>query len=174
VKKRVAIFICMIALLGLLAVPGAASASTGLTRLERQVVSLINQKRAAHHLARLRVNTKLVSAARSHSREMGAKHYFGHCSADGAQFTSRLIHYGYTRAGCRSWSAGEDIAWGSGLYGTALATVKAWMKSAPHRRVILHGTFRDIGIGAVVHSGGYGGCSGPVTFFTMDLGRRIS
>ena len=173
-KKHVVVLICMIALVGLLAAPGAASASTRLTKLELQVVSLINQTRAAHHLAKLSVNLKLVRASRSHSREMGAKQYFGHSSADGELFTSRLMRFGYSRTGCRYWGAGENIAWGSGLYATAAATVNAWMHSAPHRHVILHGTFRDIGIGAVECSSGYGDCSSPVTFFTLDLGRRIS
>jgi uncharacterized protein YkwD len=167
------VIVCMIALAGALLLPSVASASTTLTKLEQQVVNLVNQKRANHGLVKLRVNAKLVSAARSHSTEMGNKQYFAHDSASGETFAHRLIRFGYTRSGYSSWSAGENIAWGSGLYATAVATVNAWMKSSAHRAVILTRKFRDIGLGAVVCKSGYSSVSSPVTFFTMDVGRRI-
>jgi uncharacterized protein YkwD len=173
VKKRFIVFISMIALMGLLALPTVASASTTLTDLEKQVVTLVNQKRAAHGLVELKISGTLVRAARSHSREMGSKQYFGHPSYGGESFSHRLVRLGYTREGYSYWAAGENIAWGSGLDGTAEATVNAWMKSKAHRAVILHAKFRELGIGAVVCSDGYGDCDNPVTFFTLDLGRRV-
>jgi uncharacterized protein YkwD len=174
-RARLIVIACMVALAAALLLPSAASATTTttLTKLERQVVDLVNQKRAKNGLVKLRVNTKLQYAARAHSREMAAKQYFSHNSASGEAFQHRLIRYGYKRSGCSYWAAGENIAWGSGLYATAVATVNAWMKSPGHRAVILTRKFRDIGLGAVVCQDGYGSCSSPVTFFTMDVGRRI-
>jgi uncharacterized protein YkwD len=172
VKKRLVVLICMIALAVALAAPATASASVTLTKLEKQIVTLVNKKRAARGLAKLRVNAKLVKASRSHSREMGNQQYFAHDSASGESFAGRLIRFGYTREGCSAWSAGENIAWGTGLYSTAQHTVNVWMKSAAHRKVMLTAKFRDLGIGAVVCKDGYSGCSNPVTFFTLDLGRR--
>jgi uncharacterized protein YkwD len=153
-----------------------ASASTPLTltKLEQQVVNLVNQKRASHGLVKLRVNSKLETAARAHSKEMGSKQYFSHDSASGETFARRVIRYGYTRSGYSYWAAGENIAWGSGLYATANAVVNSWMKSPAHRAVILTRKFRDVGLGAVVCDNGYGSCASPVTFFTMDAGRRIN
>lgn len=170
---RFVVILCMMALTGALLLPSVASAATSLTRLEQQVVDLVNQKRAKHDLVKLRVNAKLVDAARSHSTEMGDKQYFSHDSASGETFSNRIIRLGYTRSGYSYWAVGENIAWGSGLYATAVATVNAWMKSPAHRAVILTKKFRDIGIGAVVCRSGYSSCSDPVTFFTMDVGRRI-
>ena len=173
-KTRLTVILCMVTLAGALLLPSVASASTTLTKLEQQVVRLVNQKRANHGLVKLRVNSRLATAARSHSREMGAKQYFSHNSASGEAFSHRLIRFGYKRSGYSYWAAGENIAWGSGLYATAVATVNAWMKSPGHRAVILTKKFRDIGMGTKLCQGGYGSCSSPVTFFTMDVGRRIN
>lgn len=172
-RKRLAVVLCMVALAAPLALPGAASATTTLTKLEKQVVTLINKKRAAHGLAPLRVNARLETAARAHSAQMGRRQYFSHDSASGETFTHRVIRYGYTRSGCRYWAAGENIAWGTGLYATAVATVNAWMKSPMHRTVILTRAFRNIGLGAVTWRSGFEGVATPVTFFTMDVGRRV-
>ena len=46
-----------------------------------------------------------------------------------------------------SWSAGENIAWGSGSLGTPASIVDGWMHSAGHRANILNGAFTQIGIG---------------------------
>ena len=173
-KARLTVILCMVALAGALLLPSVASAGTTLTKLEQQVVSLVNQKRANHGLVKLRVNARLVTAARSHSSEMGSRQYFSHNSANGETFSHRLIRLGYKRSGYSYWAAGENIAWGSGLYATAVATVNAWMKSPGHRAVILTKKFRDIGMGARVCQSGYGSCTSPVTFFTMDVGRRIN
>ena len=48
------------------------------------------------------------------------------------------------------------------------------MKSKAHRAVILTKAFRDLGVGAVKTDDGYGNVDGPVWFFTLDLGRRIT
>jgi uncharacterized protein YkwD len=172
-KARFIVIVCVVALTCALLLPSVASAGTTLTKLEQQVVSLVNQKRANHGLVKLRVNAKLQAAARSHSAEMGAQQYFSHNSASGESFSHRLIRFGYKRSGYSYWAVGENIAWGSGLYATAVATVNAWMKSPGHRAVILTKKFRDVGLGAVVCKDGYGSCSSPVTFFTLDVGRRI-
>ena len=172
-RTRLTVILCMVVLTGALLLPSAASAGTSLTKLEQQVVKLVNQKRANHGLVKLRVNARLVTAARSHSSEMGAKQYFSHNSGNGEAFSHRLIRLGYKRSGYSYWAAGENIAWGSGLYATAVATVNAWMKSSGHRAVILTKKFRDIGMGAKACPNGYGSCTSPVTFFTMDVGRRI-
>ncbi len=42
---------------------------------------------------------------------------------------------------------GENLAWGTGTLSTPQAIVRSWMSSPPHRANILHGAFRDTGIG---------------------------
>ena len=47
----------------------------------------------------------------------------------------------------RSWSVGENLAWGTGVLATPRATVRAWMHSPDHRANLLDRRFADVGIG---------------------------
>jgi uncharacterized protein YkwD len=174
-KKRTAAIIAfaMLAALLVVSVPEVASASSpSLNCYEKQVVNLVNQERTKRGLARLRVNAKLVNAARTHSTDMGDNQYFGHDSPTGESWSARIVNHGYRRVGYRVWKAGENIFWGAGLFSSPVMAVDQWMDSPAHRQVILTKDFRDLGIGAVEHEGGFGQCCGTVWFFTLDLGRR--
>jgi len=173
-KTRCGIVILLVALATLLfaTMPAAAPASISLNSYEQQLVKAINKERTARHLAKLRVNAKLVDAARSHSADMGEKQYFDHNSPSGETWSRRIVRHGYTREGYRTWKAGENIAWGAGLCSSPVAIVDSWMGSSMHRAVILARDFRDLGVGAV-SCDGYGSVDGLVWFFTLDLGRRV-
>jgi uncharacterized protein YkwD len=173
-KKRYGIVIMLAALAALLlmSIPAAAPAATSLNPYEKQLISLINKQRAKRHLAALRINPKLMASSRAHSAEMASCKYFAHESANGEAFSVRIVNHGYSRAGYRTWKTGENLYWGAGLYSSPYLVVQGWMKSPSHRQVILTKTFRDIGVGAIVAEDGYGDCSGPVWFFTLDAGRR--
>lgn len=172
-KKRIAIVLTLAVLAALVILPATASAAITLTPKEKKVVALINKIRTNRGLAKLSVKPCLVRAARNHSAEMGTKQYFEHDSYSGESFARRLIRFGYKKAGFRYWRVGENIAWGGGLYATAEVVVDNWMHSKAHRSVILTKTFRNIGIGVKKCGSGFGSCSSPVFFFTLDLGRRI-
>jgi len=167
------IVIVLITILGTLLLAAPALAYTPLNRYEKRLLTLVNKQRAKHGLPQVRTHSRLLSAARSHSAEMGEKKYFSHSSASGRSWSSRIISHGYKRTGYRYWKAGENIYYGSGLYSSPTAVIKAWMASKPHRAVILTRAFRNIGIGAVKTTTGYGSYKGTVWFFTLDLGRRI-
>ena len=156
----------------LLAAPSLAAVSLG--KYEKQLVAEINKQRAKRGLSKLRVNTKLVTAARAHSTDMGRRKYFDHNSPEGETWSARIVRYGYTRSGCSYWKAGENLYYGAGLFSSPCVVVKAWMESKAHRKVMLTKVFRDIGVGAVKAGDGYGGVDGVVWFFTMDVGRRIA
>jgi uncharacterized protein YkwD len=186
-KARVGTIACIAILVALAVTPAIAmaqdatattpastpSATFQLTKAEQTLFDLVNKQRTKHGLAKLRVGTRLTNAARAHSREMGEAQYFAHDSASGETFARRLIRFGYVRTGYRFWKAGEDIYYGSGLYSSPVCVIDAWMKSPAHRAVILTQCFRDIGVGVYVAQQGYRGITCPVTFFTIDLGRRI-
>jgi uncharacterized protein YkwD len=174
VKTRCGIAIVLVALAAVLSasLPAAASAGTSLNSYEQQLVKYINHERTARHLAKLQVNAKLVDSARAHSAEMGLLKYFDHNSPTGETWGARIANHGYTRQGFRVWKAGENIAWGAGLYSSPVAIVDQWMHSAAHRAVVLTKDFRDVGVGAV-SCNGYGSVDGMVWFFTLDLGRRV-
>jgi len=136
---------------------------------ERRLLALVNATRKAHGLPRLRVVASLERASRAHSLQMVTKDYFSHSSFDGESFAARLVRLGYKSAGYSSWTAGEDIAYGTGSASTARAIFKAWMHSPGHRRVILTRRYRDCGVGRA--RGTYCGTSG-VVFFTLDCAAR--
>ncbi len=171
-KKLIIVILIAVACTLFLAAPALASVS--LNSYEKQVLALVNKQRAKYNLTQLRVNASLVSAARVHSAEMGARKYFSHNSPTGETWSARIIRCGYRKTGYSYWRAGENIYYGSGLYSSPCLVVKAWMASKAHRAVILTKAFRDIGIGAVKTTDGYGSCDGTVWFFTLDLGRRIA
>jgi uncharacterized protein YkwD len=50
-------------------------------------------------------------------------------------------------AGSTSYAVGENIAWGTGDYGTPRQTMSRWLHSAGHRENILNASYRELGIG---------------------------
>ena len=173
-KTPRSIVIVLIAIVCSLFLAAPALASTSLNHYEKQLFRLVNKQRAKHGLAVLHLNQKLTNSTRAHSADMGEQKYFSHNSPDGETWSSRIVRYGYKRNGCSYWKAGEDIYYGAGVYSAPVAVIDAWMKSKAHRAVILTRTFRDVGVGAVKTDDGYGNIDGPVWFFTIDLGRRIT
>jgi|SRR4051812_28925718 uncharacterized protein YkwD len=82
--------------------------------------------RAGHNLTSFTANTQLRNAARARSSDMLANGYFEH---DGLKETwdARIARY------LKAPLTGEDIAWGSGSYGTPEGIVSQWMHSPTHR-----------------------------------------
>ena len=145
-----------------------ASVKTASKRaLVRATLCRLNSERARHRLRPLRLNRNLAAAARAHSRAMARRHFFSHDSLNGASFLDRIRRTGYLR-GARSWSVGENIAYGSGRLSTPNSIGRAWMNSAGHRANILSRSFRSIGIGIAAGTPyGRGGAT-----YTTDFGRR--
>jgi uncharacterized protein YkwD len=168
---------CLLALL-LISVPSAsaagacpsshASASKVSKRaLVRATLCVLNVERSRHNLHPLRLNHKLSRAARRHSEAMARERFFSHTSQNGTSFVDRIRDSGYL-SGARSWSVGENIAYGSGSLSSPSSIGTAWMNSPGHRANILSPSFREIGIGLA--SGTPVGGSGAT--YTTDFGRR--
>jgi uncharacterized protein YkwD len=142
-----------------------------LNALEGGVLASINSMRAQHGLRALRASAPLSNAAAQHSREMAAKGYFAHESANGAAFWKRVQHF-YAQGSYGHWTIGENLLWSSPDIDAAGA-LDMWMKSPPHRANLLDKGWREIGLSAVhVESSAsvFGG--GPVTIVTADFGAR--
>jgi uncharacterized protein YkwD len=103
------------------------------------VVSLINAERAAQGLPALTKQSQLTSAARIHSQDMACNNFFSHTSPTTGSPFDRIAAQGYSFS-----SAAENIAAG---YGSASATVDAWMNSSGHRANILNSNYTQIGLG---------------------------
>ena len=166
----------MAVLVALVAVPAAfarhvAARQTNMQALDAGVLVQLNAIRTAHHLAPLKINPVLTTAAEGHSAEMLDDGYFAHESVDGAPFWKRLTAYSDSARG--AWSVGENLLWSSPDVDASHA-LQLWMASPEHRHNILTARWREIGI-AAIHAdsapGTYGGRS--VTVITTDFGARL-
>jgi uncharacterized protein YkwD len=163
----------------LLAAPGAAAARTcesagaipakkAQRAAVRATLCKLNVARERHGLKPLKLNKRLSTAARRHARDMVRRDYFSHDSPEGATFVDRIRRSGYLR-GARSWTVGENLAWGARKRSTPRAITRMWMNSAGHRANILNPSFRDIGIGVAL---GAPGATGRAATYTTDFGSR--
>jgi uncharacterized protein YkwD len=152
--------------------PSAPVASNAiLSAYEGQVLRRINAIRAGRGRRPLRVSRQLSAAAAFHTNQMGLRGFFEHESANGAEFWKRIERF-YPVLPRRSWSVGENIAWGRPELSPAGA-VREWMNSPPHRANLLSRGWREIGLGAAHFAaapGTFGG--GRVTIVTADFGTR--
>jgi uncharacterized protein YkwD len=149
------------------AMPSSANAA----KIRKTTLCLLNMQRRAHGLRKLRQNGRLRHAAAAYSRLMVAQSFFSHVSPGGSTLQSRVTETHYLD-GARSWSIGENIAWGTGPLGTPRSIVRAWMNSPGHRANILNGTFRDIGIGIATGAPIPAGAAAGGGTYTTDFGYR--
>lgn len=150
-----AVLAMAIALVAPVAAHGAGSPCQGADALPGQasgvVMSsatpcLMNAERGARGIAPLRAQPVLASVARRFANEMVGERFFAHTSPRGSTALSRVRSTSYLR-GARTWSVGENIAWGSGTLATPRAIAAAWMQSPGHRANLLSTRFQDVGIG---------------------------
>jgi uncharacterized protein YkwD len=148
-----------------------SSRSRSLDALDESVVAQINVVRRSHVLPLVRLSRDLLRSAGGHSRAMATYGFFSHESQDGTVFWQR-IERDYRNAGYRAWSVGETIAFSSGSLDGA-ETVRIWMNSPPHRKVLLNPLWRDIGVSAIRVTSAPGVFEGDdVTLVTADFGVR--
>jgi uncharacterized protein YkwD len=164
---------CTLALAASAPSPGSARAhaQSAAEGLESSLLVEVNTVRRRHRAAPLRASPGLGAAADAHSEAMARRGFFGHQSADGTPFWKRVRRF-YPAARFRQWSVGENLLWSSPDI-TAREAVQRWLDSGAHRRTLLSGRWREIGLGAVhVRSapGVFGG--GEVTIVTADFGIR--
>jgi uncharacterized protein YkwD len=111
--------------------------------LASQVLTLINQHRAAMGLRQLVSSPSLSASAVWKARHMAAYNYMAHddpAPPAARSAANRIATCGYPNAG---W--GENIAFG---YSTAQSVVNAWLASSGHKANIENGSFVSTGIGA--------------------------
>jgi uncharacterized protein YkwD len=143
-NKVLVVFIAAFALLA-----GASAGQAGpLSSSETSLVQTINSVRKSHGLAPLRVDVRLVRAARGHSATMMRRQFFAHGSV-AARARAQ---------GARGPLFGETLAWGKGI--TATWIVNQWLASPSHRAVLLRPGFRRVGVGFAFGAfSGHGGAA---------------
>jgi uncharacterized protein YkwD len=104
-------------------------------------------------------NDLLTAAADGHSKDMAAKNYFSHTSADGRTLGDRVSATGY------AWTMlGENIAAG---YATTNAAMDGLIASPGHCANLMNASFAEVGVACVPGTAG----DTYSTYWTMDLGR---
>jgi uncharacterized protein YkwD len=132
IKRKILVaFLALFALLG----SAAAAGARGLSSPEASLLQTMNTVRTSRGLAPLRLDVRLLRAARGHSADMMNRQYFAHGAVAARALAQRA----------RGPVYGEDLAWGTGV--TAQSVVKNWLASPRHRAVLLRPGFRRIGIG---------------------------
>jgi uncharacterized protein YkwD len=141
-----------------LAAPARADAPADTLRL-------LNGARAASGIPALQPDKRLAQAARAHSFDMVTHGYFDHVAPNGEGLRARVAHTGWLRRRF-PWQLAENLAWGTETLAKPDAIVAAWLRSPPHRRIMLDRSLRVVGIGIVL-----GTPSGvPGATYTADFG----
>ncbi|GIF02946.1 CAP domain-containing protein [Actinoplanes siamensis] len=137
-----------------LAAGPAEAAAASETTMQADIVKLTNAERTAHGCAALKVDNRLIAAARGHSAYMAQTGSFSHTGRGGSNFVARERAAGYQKP------SAENIAWG---YRSGKDVVSAWMKSPGHRTNILNCKSKTVGVGVVYSRGG-------APYVTQDFG----
>lgn len=148
------------------ACPGQSRAGAAAAVQLKAMRCLTNYARGARGLAPLGDARALDRAAAHKSADVLACDEFSH-EACGREFTYWMQRFGYVpQEGC--WSAGENIAWGTGGYATPRAIFSGWVHSPGHLRNLLS-PYRQLGIGLRIGTlEGHGGAH----VWTQDFGSR--
>ena len=142
----------------------ADSLSAGVKKKEAAFRCLLNHERADRALPKLTWKVPLAKGARRSNTLMVRCRAFSHTPC-GESPTESVRKGGY-----RGRFAGENIAWGTGSFGTARSTFRSWMDSPGHRRAMLNRSARAAGVAVKPRQTfqGYEGAS----LWTLSLGVR--
>ncbi|MEA2188873.1 MAG: hypothetical protein QOK16_3884 [Solirubrobacteraceae bacterium] len=111
------------------------------------ILCLVNRERTTRGLTAVRVSQQLSQSALAHTKDMVEHRFFGHGDSAGLNFRQRVARSGYVRNS--STYIAETLAWGSFQWATPEGLMGSLMSSPPHKRAILDGRFRDIGVGLI-------------------------
>jgi len=103
---------------------------------------MINYARHQAGLSELADSNALDRSAEDKSRDVLGCDSFSHFAC-GREFTYWMRETGFLAAPC--WHVGENLAWGTGSYGSVGSIFRALMRSPTHRENIL-GDYGQIGI----------------------------
>jgi uncharacterized protein YkwD len=127
---------------------------------------LTNYARAQQSLPALRLSTTLNTAGQAKLASDLSCGEFSHTPC-GQPFDNVFATY---LKGAASYQIGENIAWGTGSFGTPRQTMSGWLHSTGHRANILTATFAELGIG-YLPAQTFQGYSGA-TLWSQEFGLR--
>ena len=145
------------------ACPNQANASASVAAQLQSMRCMTDFARARAGLSELGDSPQLDLSAREKASDVLRCDSFSH-TACGREFTYWMQEAGYLAESC--WHVGENLAWGTGAYGTVRSIFQAWMRSLGHRHNIL-GDYESLGLS--VQNGALGGLNG-VSVWTAHFG----
>ncbi len=95
----------------------------------QRVAAAVNAARSERGQSALRIDRRLVAAARRHSADMAANRFMDHTGYDGSTLAQRALEAGYDIG-----PVGEVVAAGQR---TPEAAVASWLRSRRHRDILL-------------------------------------
>jgi uncharacterized protein YkwD len=122
--------------------PGQADLDAPTEAQEQAMLCMTNFARAAVGLGELSEVEELDRSALGKASDVLRCDTFSHFAC-GREFTYWIYESGYIGEAC--WHAGENLAWGTGEFGSVRAIFRAWLSSPTHRKNIL-GEYADVGI----------------------------
>ena len=146
--------------------PGQTNAGLSTGTQESVMRCMHNHARAKVGRSGLRAHSLLGSSSDAKTADMIRCKQFSH-TACGRSMSYHFNRVGYTS--CRSWGIAENIAWGTGSYGSVRSTMSRWLHSDGHRINLLRSAFRDAGFG--LRRGTFLGRSGAAVW-TAHFGYR--
>lgn len=137
---------------------------------ERALACLINRARTSRRIRKYSQPPLFRRVAKAHSKDMVARRFFSHSNPDGLRSKQRLTRAGFcSKQPCIT---AEDIYCRRGGNSTPRAALDEWMASSLHRRNLLRGAFRHLGVGAAVGSPS-GRCDGEgAAVYTVVFGAQ--
>ena len=111
------------------------------TAVQKEVLALVNEQRAAAGVAALVLDTKLSEVATAKAQDMYDNNYFSHTSPTYGSPFDMLKTFGVSYR-----TAGENIAYGQR---SAQQVMTDWMNSSGHRANILNASYTKLGVGYV-------------------------
>jgi uncharacterized protein YkwD len=127
--------------------PGA-SVFEGGSLEESNMISLVNQKRAAVNCPALIRDQTLTDAANRHAADMRDRSVVDHTGSDGSTPQSRIADAGFTPA-----SATGEIMYWSEQASDYKAAVDWWMNSPTHKAIIEDCKYTHVGFGVLYPNG---------------------
>lgn len=141
------VLVLALASLGSAALPAAACTTPrDLASIQANVVAGVNAARRAAGLSPISAAPELMEAAQRHACDNAKRSKMSHTGGDGSSVGTRA-----KRAGYRWRTISENVAAGRM---SAEGVVDVWMNSPPHRRNILKGGNRHVGVGVAIGADG--------------------
>ena len=121
---------------------GENNTSAAIYKQERAMRCMTNFARRHAGMGGYSSSSKLADSSDRKGEDILRCDSFSHyaCGRDFTFWMRRVNFIG----GC--WTAGENIAWGTGDLGSARSVFRAWMHSSGHRENILAGDFSQLGV----------------------------